>query len=296
MNRKKNPKNITFFDVKGEKLFGAALVVAILLHTSVIFALVVLDMAREPEYQTLAIMDFSPYDPLGGEPGGAPPGEPINQSPSPPPAKPESIPPEPEEVSESEQAVVTTTAKAAVDDVVIPPKKEKPKEKRKPKREKPRERTTEQPAENTSSPVPSQLAGTGGSQGNVQGSGTQGGTGAVGTGQGKGQGGSGGGTGQGNPDALKAYHAQIRKKLERYQKYPRAARSRRQEGVVTVFFVVNRNGTVVASKLVKSSDHRLLNDEAIALLKRVNPFPPIPKEVHQDQLDITIPIRFKLVN
>ncbi|MDR1578307.1 MAG: TonB family protein [Deltaproteobacteria bacterium] len=208
----------------------------------------------------LAMMDFSDYDPLGGQGG-------VEESPLEPEPEP---PPEPEPESEPESmeedlAVVESQAKE-VEPLPVPPKPlEKPKAKDKPR------------------PKPKSSPATGSGQG----------SGPPGIG-GSGPGGTPGGTGVGNPDALKAYVAKIRQNLERRKKYPPASQSRQEQGVATVTFIVLRDGTVTSPRLATSSGHKRLDDEALALLSRVSPLPRIPEAIGANSLPLKIPLRFSI--
>ena len=82
--------------------------------------------------------------------------------------------------------------------------------------------------------------------------------------------------------------------LERNKRYPEAAQSRHQEGIAQVFFSIDRQGRVINSRLVRSSGASVLDDEALALLRRAEPFPPPPPELPGARVDITVPIRFNL--
>jgi protein TonB len=109
-----------------------------------------------------------------------------------------------------------------------------------------------------------------------------------------GRGGAGGGSGQGTRNALQAYSSLIRRRLERNKKYPPAAQARRITGLVTVSFTVSRSGAVSGTRLVGSSGQSLLDDEVMALLRRVSPLPPIPSEVTQNSVTLTVPISFSV--
>jgi protein TonB len=116
----------------------------------------------------------------------------------------------------------------------------------------------------------------------------------AGGGDGTGRGGTGGGRGQGNPDRMNAYISQIQRKLNRYKKYPPEAKSQGLIGQVKVSFIVDREGQVVSSRLVESSGYRSLDNEVMALLKRISPVPAIPPELNRSSLRLTIPVIFSL--
>jgi periplasmic protein TonB len=82
--------------------------------------------------------------------------------------------------------------------------------------------------------------------------------------------------------------------LERNKSYPPAAQSRRQQGVAQLFFSLDRQGRVTESRLLSSSGAAALDQEALALLRRAQPFPPPPPELTGDRVGVTVPIRFNL--
>jgi protein TonB len=45
---------------------------------------------------------------------------------------------------------------------------------------------------------------------------------------------------------------------------------------------------------VRSSGTSALDEEALALLRRAQPFPPPPPELSGSRVDLTVPIRFNL--
>src|SRR6266511_2632071 len=79
-------------------------------------------------------------------------------------------------------------------------------------------------------------------------------------------------------NAVPTWKTQIVALLERNKRYPESAQSRRQEGVAQVFFSLDRQGRVIDSRVVRSSGASALDDEALALLRRAQPFPPPPPE------------------
>jgi periplasmic protein TonB len=78
--------------------------------------------------------------------------------------------------------------------------------------------------------------------------------------------------------------------LNRFKQYP--ARGRNAEGVVTVGFNIDRRGSVLSSRIVKSSGSEVLDAEALAVIKRAAPFPRPPAEIADSELSFVVPIRF----
>lgn len=103
---------------------------------------------------------------------------------------------------------------------------------------------------------------------------------------------------QGKPIAMKAMKAwmgQLSSLLDRHKRYPEASVTRREHGTAQVFFSLDRQGRVIESHIVQSSGAAALDEEALALLRRVQPFPVWPREVSDgDHLDLTVPIAFGL--
>jgi protein TonB len=97
-----------------------------------------------------------------------------------------------------------------------------------------------------------------------------------------------------NSKAVQAWQRQIMGLLERNRRYPPGAQSRRQQGVVQVSFSLDRQGRVVESRLVRSSGVAALDEEAIALVRRAQPFPALPREVPGERVDLSVPVRFSL--
>ncbi|MDR1873258.1 MAG: energy transducer TonB [Deltaproteobacteria bacterium] len=237
-------------------VFLRTLLVSGLIHILALIGVVALGQeVIEPEFVPLAVMDFSDYDPLGGSPGGG--GEEESVEPPAPEPEPE---PEPEE-PEPEPELVESQAEEAP--MIAPPKppEKKPIIKKTPKK---------QPQRSPGPPIPN--------------AGVAGG----------GQGGVGGGTGRGNPDLMAAYKSQISRKLNQFKKYPTAAMARNLKGVAKVSFRVTASGRVLGARLVASSGYAVLDEEAMALLKRCSPFPAIPKDLGLSELELNVPISFSV--
>jgi protein TonB len=82
--------------------------------------------------------------------------------------------------------------------------------------------------------------------------------------------------------------------LERNKRYPPAAQARGEQGVAQVFFSLDRQGRVIDSRITRSSGAAALDEEALALLRRAEPFPAPPAELAGPQVNLTVPIRFNL--
>ncbi|MGI8723892.1 MAG: TonB family protein [Methyloceanibacter sp.] len=63
-------------------------------------------------------------------------------------------------------------------------------------------------------------------------------------------------------------------------------------GTAVVQFTVDANGGIAAHKITKSSGSKVLDDAAIASIEKSAPFPPIPKGLNRDRLEISVPFKF----
>ena len=95
-------------------------------------------------------------------------------------------------------------------------------------------------------------------------------------------------------NALPSWKGQIVAAIERNKRYPAEAESRREQGTPSVSFSLDRSGRLLVSRLVRASGHAALDQEALAILKRAQPFPPPPADLIGAHFDFTVPIRFSV--
>ena len=100
----------------------------------------------------------------------------------------------------------------------------------------------------------------------------------------------------GNIAAERDYFAELSAWLNRHKQYPRAARQRRQTGIVELRFTMNAAGEVLSYEISKSSGHDLLDRAVIQMLERATPLPAMPAALGQQQLTLTLPIQFNLTD
>lgn len=98
----------------------------------------------------------------------------------------------------------------------------------------------------------------------------------------------------GHKGAITSYYSKLAAVLAQHKRYPRAARRRHEEGVVTVSFVVHADGQVTNTNIIKSSGYRRLDDAVLDMLKRASPLPKFPTDMHKSSLTITLPVSYKL--
>jgi len=94
--------------------------------------------------------------------------------------------------------------------------------------------------------------------------------------------------------AITSWQRALHQHLQSRKRYPRAAQSRRQEGVAVIRFVLDREGTVLSARLERSSGTAMLDEEALDLIHRTQPLPPPPAEITGERIEVTIPIEYIL--
>jgi protein TonB len=94
--------------------------------------------------------------------------------------------------------------------------------------------------------------------------------------------------------AVSNWHRQIAIALQRHKGYPAAAQARRETGIATVSFSIDRQGRVVSAHIVRSSQHALLDAETLATVHRAAPFPHPPANMPGQTFDFVVPVQFNI--
>ncbi|MAM75881.1 MAG: ferric siderophore ABC transporter substrate-binding protein [Tistrella sp.] len=92
-------------------------------------------------------------------------------------------------------------------------------------------------------------------------------------------------------NAPDTWEGRVLARLEKFRRYPGAARSARQQGVVYIRFRMNRDGHVLSSSLVRSSGFPALDQAALETLRRADPLPKIPAD-RPDEIELSVPVEF----
>ena len=82
--------------------------------------------------------------------------------------------------------------------------------------------------------------------------------------------------------------------LNRHKRYPTVARNRRVQGVAKVEFKIDGRGKLIESRIIKGSGSKLLDEEALSVLKRASPFPPPPDRDSGEHVHLALPIEFRI--
>ena len=91
---------------------------------------------------------------------------------------------------------------------------------------------------------------------------------------------------------IDAWHGSIVASIERNKSYPPSAQARGERGVAQLSFAIDREGRVVASRIVHSSGFAALDQGAIATLRRAEPFPSPPAGLPGATFAFEMPVEF----
>lgn len=82
--------------------------------------------------------------------------------------------------------------------------------------------------------------------------------------------------------------------INRHKRYPRGAKSRDEEGLVQVSFVINASGSVVSARITNSSGNTELDQAALEMVNRASPVPAPPPEIASSHMKLSLPVQFNL--
>jgi protein TonB len=94
--------------------------------------------------------------------------------------------------------------------------------------------------------------------------------------------------------ALASYNQLVAAHLQRFKQYPSSSKAAGEQGVSKVSFTLSRGGQVLSDRLAGSSGYPALDAETVAMVRRAQPFPPMPPELKQASMGFTVPIRFSV--
>jgi periplasmic protein TonB len=97
-----------------------------------------------------------------------------------------------------------------------------------------------------------------------------------------------------SPDVVRKWQMTVNTRLNQFKRYPSQARSRGHQGTVTVAFVLDTDGHVTSSKIVKSSGSAILDQETLDLISRAQPYPVPPNGAGGQDLFLQVPISYAL--
>jgi TonB family protein len=89
-----------------------------------------------------------------------------------------------------------------------------------------------------------------------------------------------------------SYFKTIKKQISRVRSYPEAAREYFLRGSSSVQFTLLKNGEVQDVKIVKSSGHNILDQNAIETIKKAAPFNPFPKRIEMSKISVVTELEY----
>lgn len=97
-------------------------------------------------------------------------------------------------------------------------------------------------------------------------------------------------------DLKEIYLSALRARIEQRKQYPMQAKRLGQSGVVEVSFTVTQRGHIIRPRVTRASPFQRLNDSALEVVANLGTFDPLPAEFGQEELEVTLPIRYSLTN
>ena len=91
---------------------------------------------------------------------------------------------------------------------------------------------------------------------------------------------------------LANWNGQVAARLQSVKRYPSGAESRREKGVVRLRFTLSRSGGVLSRSIVRGSGYAELDQEALAMVQRAAPFPPMPASMNDASFIFNVPVDF----
>ena len=61
-----------------------------------------------------------------------------------------------------------------------------------------------------------------------------------------------------------------------------------------LYFAIDRQGMLIVAQIKGSSGYVPLDQAALDMVDRAAPFPPMPSEMLQSQLELVVPVQFSL--
>jgi protein TonB len=89
--------------------------------------------------------------------------------------------------------------------------------------------------------------------------------------------------------AIASWRQQVVARLQSVKRYPSGADG---SGTVMIVFTVNRSGHVIGKSVTRGSGNSAFDQEALAMVARASPFPPVPPAIAGSSVHLPVPINF----
>jgi periplasmic protein TonB len=91
--------------------------------------------------------------------------------------------------------------------------------------------------------------------------------------------------------AFLSWKIQVYARINQNKVYPASAQAKNEGGIVHLRFELNRQGELTGSRIIRSSGSTTLDNEALDLLRRTQPFPPPPADLAVP-IHLTVPVSY----
>ncbi len=95
-------------------------------------------------------------------------------------------------------------------------------------------------------------------------------------------------------DPVLIYSKIVQKKILEKLSYPVQAREAGFQGTVKLSLKLSYQGELLDAKIKESSQHRLLDDDALGTAQKISPYPPFPPAIKENDIWVDIPIIYQL--
>jgi protein TonB len=97
-----------------------------------------------------------------------------------------------------------------------------------------------------------------------------------------------------DPGLLERYRLALIDAAKRYRRYPVQAMERGWQGRVEIRVAIGANGTIKDTLIKTSSNHQILDDQALDMVKRSEPLTPVPAALRGREFTVDVPVIFEL--
>lgn len=95
-------------------------------------------------------------------------------------------------------------------------------------------------------------------------------------------------------ETMLRYEQTVKQQIQAVRRYPAWAKQYHIEGEVSLSFMIDSDGRVNDIQLIHSSGNSVIDQDAVDTVKRAGPFLPIPGDLHQEQITMTITLVYKI--
>ena len=93
---------------------------------------------------------------------------------------------------------------------------------------------------------------------------------------------------------MERYRLAVIGAANKYKRYPAQAMEKGWQGRVEIRLVIGNNGMTQSLVVKSSSGFRILDDQALDMVKKAKPLAPIPASLRGRQFTVDIPVIFDL--